>query len=218
MPNLAASATQNEDGPWTVKLATEWAFPIYRMESRTPIFTGPFAVEGFEPSAFIEMTPNTHHVGAEAGPMLACAGSWTPGRWRSLSPRANWTWRSTCLSGRFQCWRRRTGRPSPSPWPASTLWMNTRTPALSDPRVRRAFDLAASRDDLVTAVQAGVPATGAIADSYPFAAEGSLSHDPDAAVSGMAAPSGGEVLRPRLHQRAASRRDRCTRSRPRPCS
>ena len=27
VPNLAASATQNEDGPWTVKLATEWAFP-----------------------------------------------------------------------------------------------------------------------------------------------------------------------------------------------
>ena len=81
--------------------------------------------------------------------------------------------------------------------------MSTRTPALSDPRVLRAIDLVVSREDLVTAAQAGVPATGALADSYPFAAEGSLSHDPDAAVGVMAAPSGGEVLRPRLHQCAA---------------
>ena len=43
------------------------------------------------------------------------------------------------------------------------MWMNTRTPALSDPRVRRAIDLAVSREDLVTAAQAGVPATGAFA-------------------------------------------------------
>ena len=63
------------------------------------------------------------------------------------------------------------------------MWMNTRSPALSDPRVRRAIDLAVSREDLVTAAQAGVPATGALADSYPFAAEGSLSRDPDAAAA-----------------------------------
>ena len=45
-----------------------WAFPIYRMESNAPIFTGPFAVESFESSASIEMTPNTHYAGAEARP------------------------------------------------------------------------------------------------------------------------------------------------------
>lgn len=61
------------------------------------------------------------------------------------------------------------------------MWMNTRSPSLSDARVRRAIDLAVNRDDLVTAAQAGVPATQSFAQSYPFAAEAPLAHDPDAA-------------------------------------
>ena len=63
------------------------------------------------------------------------------------------------------------------------MWINTRSPALADPRVRRAIDLAINRDDLVTAAQAGVPATGAFAETYPFAAEGPLPYDPARAAA-----------------------------------
>jgi len=63
------------------------------------------------------------------------------------------------------------------------MWMNTRSPELADHRVRRAIDLAVNRADLVTAAQAGVPATGAFAQSYPFAAQGALAHDPAAAAA-----------------------------------
>ncbi|MEM9755349.1 MAG: ABC transporter substrate-binding protein, partial [Pseudomonadota bacterium] len=63
------------------------------------------------------------------------------------------------------------------------MWMNTQAGPLSDVRVRRAIDMAISRDDLVTAAQAGIPATGAFAESYPFAAEGPLPFDPSAAAA-----------------------------------
>ncbi|MEM0909240.1 MAG: ABC transporter substrate-binding protein, partial [Pseudomonadota bacterium] len=62
------------------------------------------------------------------------------------------------------------------------MWMNTRSPALSDTRVRQAIDLAVNRADLVVAARAGQPATGAFASSYPFAAEGPRPHDPAAAA------------------------------------
>ena len=246
VPNLAASATQGDDGTWTVELApdrffsdgtpvtaeavavalnrtgeanpsaratagrlsfaavdddtlavrtehpttilpsilAEWAFPVYRMEGNAPIFTGPFAVESFEPGASVEMTPNTHYPGAEARPDVtlrriadgqSLALAFASGELdmafnlpvETLSMFETTDGKTVSLPVSYQY----------------MMWMSTRTPALSDPRVRRAIDLAGSRDDLVTAAQAGVPATGAFAGSYPFAAEGSLSHDPDAAVA-----------------------------------
>ncbi|MEM9427046.1 MAG: ABC transporter substrate-binding protein, partial [Pseudomonadota bacterium] len=58
------------------------------------------------------------------------------------------------------------------------MWMNTRSPALEDARVRRAIDLAINRGDLVAAARAGTPATGAFAAAYPFAAQAPRPHDP----------------------------------------
>ncbi|MEO1248642.1 MAG: ABC transporter substrate-binding protein, partial [Pseudomonadota bacterium] len=63
------------------------------------------------------------------------------------------------------------------------MWMNTRSPALADARVRKAIDLAVNRIDLVTATQAGVPATGAFAGGFPFAAPNELAFDPAAAAT-----------------------------------
>jgi len=63
------------------------------------------------------------------------------------------------------------------------MWMNTTSPALSDPRVRKAIDMAINRADLVTAAQAGIPATGAFAPSFPFAAKDALPYDPAAAAA-----------------------------------
>ena len=64
------SLTVRTEHPTTIlpSILAEWVFPIYRTESNSPIFTGLFAVESFEPSAAIEMTPNTHYAGAEARP------------------------------------------------------------------------------------------------------------------------------------------------------
>ena len=245
-PNLAASATPNDDGAWTVKLApdrffsdgapvtaeavaaalnrtgeanpsaratagrlsftavdddtltvraehsttilpsilAEWAFPIYRMEGDAPIFTGPFAVKSFEPGASIEMTPNAHYAGAEARPDVTLRRI-ADGQSLALAFASGEVDMAFNLPVETLAMLEAPDRKIVS-FPVAyqyMMWMNTRTPALSDPRVRRAIDLAVSREDLVTAAQAGVPATGAFAHSYPFAAEGSLSHDPDAAAA-----------------------------------
>ena len=246
VPNLAASATQGDDGTWTVELApdrffsdgtpvtaedvavalnrtgeanpsaratagrlsftavdddtltvktehpttilpsilAEWAFPIYRMEGDAPIFTGPFAVESFEPGGSIEMTPNTHYAGAKARPDVTLRRI-ADGQSLALAFASGELDMAFNLPVETLSMLETTDGKLVS-FPVAyqyMMWMNTRTPALSDPRVRRAIDLAVSREDLVTAAQAGVPATGAFAGSYPFAAEGALSHDPDAAVA-----------------------------------
>ena len=148
------------------------------MEGDAPIFTGPFAVKSFQPGASIEMTPNAHYAGAEARPDVTL-------RRIADGPVSGACFASGEVDMAFNLpvetlpMLETTGGKVVS-FPVAyqyMMWMNTRTPALSDARVRRAIDLAVSREDLVTAAQAGMPATGAFANSYPFAAEGSLSHD-----------------------------------------
>ena len=246
VPNLAASATPNDDGTWTVELApdrffsdgtpvtagavaaalnrtgeanpsaratagrlsftavdddtltvrtehsttilpsilAEWAFPVYRMEGDAPIYTGPFAVKSFQPGALIEMIPNAHYVGAEARPDITLRRI-ADGQSLALAFASGEVDMAFNLPVETLSMLEKTdGRIVSFPVAYQyMMWMNTRTPALSDPRVRRAIDLAVSREDLVTAAQAGVPATGAFAANYPFAAEGSLPHDLDAATA-----------------------------------
>ena len=216
VPNLAASATPNDDGTWTVELApdrffsdgmpvtdddtltvrtehrtailpsilAEWAFAIYRMEGDAPIFTGPFVVKSFQPGASIGMIPNAHYAGAGARPDITLRRI-ADGQSLALAFASGEVDMAFNLPVETLPMLEAPERKIVS-FPVAyqyMMWMNTRTSALSDPRVRRAIDLAVSREDLVTAAQAGVPATGAFADSYPFAAEGSLSQDLDAAAA-----------------------------------
>ena len=246
VPNLAASATRNDDDTWTVTLApdrffsdgtpvtagdvaaalnrtgeanpsaratagrltftavddttltvtteqpttilpsilAEWAFPVYRMDAGMPIFTGPFAVETFEPGGSIEMTPNAHYENAEMRPDITLRRI-ADGQSLALAFAAGELDMAFNLPVETLPMLEGAAGETLS-FPVAyqyMMWMNTQTLALSDPQVRRAIDLAISREDLVTAAQAGVPATGAFAASYPFAAEGPLVQDAAAAAS-----------------------------------
>jgi len=246
VPNLASSATANDDGTWTIKLAAdrffsdgapvtaeavaealnrtveanpsakatagrlafaaldedtlsveteqptailpsilaEWAFPVYRMEDDAPVFTGPFVVESFEPGGSIEMVPNAHYAGAESRPNVtlrriadgqSLALAFASGE---LDMAFNLPVETLSMLDAVE------GKTVSFPVAYQyMMWMNTRSPALADARVRRAIDMAVSRADLVTAAQAGTPATGAFATAYPFAATELLAHDPEAAAA-----------------------------------
>ncbi len=246
VPNLAASATRNADGSWTVKLAAdrffsdgtpvtaeavaealnrtgeanpsarasagrltftavddktlsvtteqptailpsilaEWAFPVYRMVGDTPIFTGPFAVESFEAGSTIEMVPNAYYEGAEGRPDVTLRRI-ADGQSMALA------FASGELDMAFNLPVEtlpmlETVEGKTVSFPVAyqyMMWMNTDTPALQDVRVRRAIDMGLNRADLVTAAQAGVPATGAFAASFPFAATGTLPYDPAVAAA-----------------------------------
>ena len=165
-------------------ILAEWAFPVYRMDGDAPIFTGPFAVERFEPGGTITMTPNTHYENAEARPDITLRRI-ADGQSLALAFASGELDMAFNLPVEtLSMLEAAAGNTVTFPVAYQyMMWMNTRTPALSDPRVRRAIDLAMSREDLVTAAQAGVPATGAFAVSYPFAADGPLLHDPEAAAA-----------------------------------
>ncbi|WP_420405596.1 ABC transporter substrate-binding protein [Nisaea sp.] len=160
-------------------ILAEWAFPVYRLSGDTPIFTGPFAVDSFEPGGSIEMSPNAHYIDAEARPNVTLRRI-ADGQSLALAFASDELDMAFNLPVETLKMLNATGKEVTS-FPVSyqyMMWMNTRSPALSDRRVRRAIDLAVNREDLVTASQAGVPASGAFARSYPFAAEEPLQHDP----------------------------------------
>lgn len=165
-------------------ILAEWAFPVYRLDGGTPIFTGPFMVESFEPGGSIEMKPNPHYENAEARPDItlrriadgqSLALAFASGE---LDMAFNLPVETLPLVEAVD------GETVSFPVAYQyMMWMNTRRPALSDSRVRRAIDLAINRHDLVTAVQAGLPATGAFTSDYPFSAPGPISHDLEAAAA-----------------------------------
>lgn len=165
-------------------ILAEWAFPVYLETDGAPIFTGPFAVENFEAGAAIEMVPNTHYEGYEQRPDVtirriadgqSLALAFASGE---LDLAFNLPVETVSM---FEGREDRSVTSFPVAY-QYMMWMNTRTPALSDVRVRRAIDLAVNRDNLVAAARAGKPATGAFAAAYPFAAEGSLAYDPEASA------------------------------------
>ncbi|MEM1129342.1 MAG: ABC transporter substrate-binding protein [Pseudomonadota bacterium] len=165
-------------------ILAEWAFPIYRMEGDTPIFTGPFAVESFAPGGSIEMSPNPHYENADARPNITLRRI-ADGQSLALAFASGELDMAFNLPVETLDMLQATDGETVT-FPVAyqyMMWMNTRTPALADPRVRRAIDMAVNRADLVTAAQAGVPATGAFAASYPFAATDPLPYDPDAAAA-----------------------------------
>ncbi|MEM9755746.1 MAG: ABC transporter substrate-binding protein, partial [Pseudomonadota bacterium] len=165
-------------------ILAEWAFPVYLMDGDAPVFTGPFAVTSFESGGSIEMTPNTFYPGAEDRSDVTLLRI-ADGQSLALAFAAGEVDMAFNLPVETLAMLEAAEGDTVS-FPVAyqyMMWMNTQAGPLSDVRVRRAIDMAISRDDLVTAAQAGIPATGAFAESYPFAAEGPLPFDPSAAAA-----------------------------------
>lgn len=164
-------------------ILAEWAFPVYRETGAGLVFTGPYRVTAFEPGAAIALEPNPHHRGAEArAPILLTRIA--DGQSLALALRAGE------LDLAFNLPVETLGLVSADPsltvrsFPVAyqyMMWMDTREGPLADVRVRRAIDNALSREDLVRAIRAGVPATGAFAPTFPFAGEEPIGHDIEAA-------------------------------------
>ena len=183
----ATTLRVTSEQPTTIlpSILAEWAFPVYLETDDAPIFTGPFAVESFQAGDRIKMVPNAHYADAEKRPEVtlrriadgqSLALAFASGE---LDMAFNLPVESLSI---FADGSDKSVKSFPVAY-QYMMWMNTRAPALSDPRVRQAIDLAMNRADLVTAARAGVPATGAFTRGYPFAAEGPLPHDPDQAAA-----------------------------------
>lgn len=182
----SATLSVATEQPTTIlpSILAEWAFPVYKMDGETPVFTGPFAVTEFEPGGSIEMVPNAHYADAEKRPNVTLRRI-ADGQSMALAFASGELDMAFNLPVESLPMLAATEGETVS-FPVAyqyMMWMNTASPALSDVRVRRAIDMAINRADLVTAAQAGVPATGAFAQSYPFAASGALAFDQAAAAA-----------------------------------
>lgn len=182
-----ATLSVSTEEPTTIlpSILAEWAFPVYLQTGGDPIFTGPFAVKEFQSGSHIEMTPNSYYKDADKRPdvMLrriadgqSLALAFASGE---LDLAFNLPVETLSM---FDGQRGETVKSFPVAY-QYMMWMNTKSPALEDVRVRKAIDLTVNRADLVAAARAGVPATGAFAASYPFAAKGALPHDPEKAIA-----------------------------------
>ena len=133
-------------------ILAEWAFPVYRLDGDTPIFTGPYAVENFEPGGSIEMSPNAHYADAEARPDVTLRRI-ADGQSLALAFASGELDMAFNLPVETLAMLEAAGK-KVTTFPVAyqyMMWMNTRSPVLSDPKVRRAIDLTVNRQDLVTA-------------------------------------------------------------------
>lgn len=169
--------------PILPSILAEWAFPVYRQSGDEFIFTGPFMVASAEPGSLIELLPNPHFPDGEALPAVTLQKI-GDGQTLALALRSGEIDMAFHLPVEMLPLVRSDPSITVRSFPVGyqyMMWMNTRRTALSDPSVRKAIDLAISREDLVAAARAGEVATGAYPTTYPFALETPLAADPDAA-------------------------------------
>ncbi|BCP53868.1 peptide-binding protein [Kaistia sp. 32K] len=155
-------------------LFAEWPLVIYHLkEDGTATFSGPYAVKTFRPDAEIELEPNPHFEGADKR---------SPVTYRKFADSQAMTlaFEAGELDLAFGLPAESIPRLKANPeltikdFPVGyqyLAYLNTRKPAFGDARVRRAIDLALDRDQLVLAIHGGLPATGAYAPYFPFAAK-----------------------------------------------
>lgn len=186
--------------PILPSILAEWAFPIYRETPDGLVFTGPFAVSGFEAGARMMLTPNPYFPRADERPDVTLIRV-ADAQALALALRAGEIDFAFNLPVETLPMLRADERLTVRSFPVEyqyMMWMNTRRGALADTRVRQAIDRAISRDDLARAARAGIPATGAFPERFAFAAEVGTEHDADAAASLLDAAGwtlGGDGLR-----------------------
>ncbi|MGQ7843807.1 ABC transporter substrate-binding protein [Granulosicoccus sp. 3-233] len=180
--DLVLQVESEQPTPILPSILAEWAFPVYKLVDGVPIFTGPYMVKAFEAGSSLELLPNPYHAGAADRPELnlrriadgqSLALAFASGELdmafnlpvESLPMLSGVAGRTVSFPVEYQY----------------MMWMNTHSPALADVRVRKAIDKAINRNDLVTAAQAGLAATGAFPANSPFATTDPLIVDTTAA-------------------------------------
>lgn len=201
--NKAALATGGllhfeAEGPLTLKVTTErpvpliqalfaeWPLIVYGLKADgSAVFSGPYAVGSFKPDAEIALVANPHFDGADKR---------SPVTYRKFADAQALTLALEAgeLDLAFGLPAESIARLKADPeltiksFPVGyqyLAYLNTRKPALADARVRRAVDLAIDRAQLATAINGGLPATGAYAPYFPFAGKEARPTDVAAAAA-----------------------------------
>jgi peptide/nickel transport system substrate-binding protein len=156
-----------------------------------PIGSGPFLVESFEPGQSLQLVPNPGYWDGE--PELESLEFQSipevSGRMTALQTgEVDVTWSMPDDQiGQLKTGEDLTVETVPSPG-VFTMWMNSSTPALSDPTVRRALWQAVDFQSIIDSLY---PETGTLADSpispavLGYASQESVEYDPEAAKAAL---------------------------------
>jgi peptide/nickel transport system substrate-binding protein len=177
--------TSERPTPVMPSILAEWAFPVYLYDDGELHFTGPFKIEDFTPGSRLDLVPNPHYPDAGSRKPAQITRI-ADGQSLALALRAGELDLAFHLPveslGMLQAGDGITVKSFPVEY-QYMMWMNTRSQALADPRVRRAIDLAVDREALIAAARAGQVAHGAFSQVFPFAADTPAAHDLAAAAA-----------------------------------
>jgi peptide/nickel transport system substrate-binding protein len=153
-------------------LFAEWPLIAYTLDDEgEAVFTGPYAVASFHPDDRVELVANPHFEGADSRSDL------TLRRFGDAQTLAL-AFEAGELDLAFGLPSEMAPRLASQPgldvksFTVGYQYMailNTGAPRAADQAVRQAIDLAIDREQLVAAINGGVPATGAFAPYFPFA-------------------------------------------------
>jgi peptide/nickel transport system substrate-binding protein len=168
---LTLKVTGDRPLPILPSVLAEWPFVVHRMSERGPVFTGPWQIAGFEPDRELTLEPNRFHPGAEQRPRIRLR-RFGDGQALALAVQSGEVDLAFNVPVEALPRLRASADVTVKSFPVAyqyMAWINTARPALGDPRVRLAIDLAIDRDLLIQAINGGVKATGAYATTFPFA-------------------------------------------------
>jgi peptide/nickel transport system substrate-binding protein len=196
--NGAALATGGKlefaaDGDFVLKVATEKPVPLIQAlfaewpliaykpgpEEGTAIFSGPYQIAEFNADNVVELSPNPHFDGADKRAPVSLR------RFGDAQAMAI-ALESGELDLAFGLPSESVARLERNPdltiksFPVGYQYfafLNTERPALREVAVRQAIDLAFDREELAAAINGGMPATGAYAPYFPFAAKDARTGD-----------------------------------------
>lgn len=169
---LTIEVTTERPVPLIQALFAEWPMIVYGLKADGgAVFSGPYAVQSFKPDAEIELIANPHFEGAQKRSAVTYR-KFADAQALTLALEAGELDLAFGLPAESIARLKNDPELTIQSFPVGyqyLAYLNTRTPALADARVRRALDLAFDRPQLATAIHGGLPATGAYAPYFPFA-------------------------------------------------
>jgi len=155
--------------PVLPNVLAEWGFAIARAGSSGPAFTGPFRVVSFETGSRLVLEPNPYWPRPPRHPVTIMR--FQDGQALALAFRSGEIDLAFNLPVATLGMVRADGVRTVKTFPVAYQYMailNTRRPALSDERVRRAISLTIDRTQIVQAIRSGKPSASLWAAIFPF--------------------------------------------------
>jgi peptide/nickel transport system substrate-binding protein len=184
--DLTLSLTTERPVPLIAALFAEWPLMAYTVkDDGSFLFTGPYAVQAFNVDRNIELVPNAHFPGAESRSPINLR-RFGDAQTMALAFEAGELDLAFGLPPEGLSRLKANPDLSVKSFPVGYQYfgfINNERPQASDLKVRQAIDLAIDRAELVAAINAGTPATGAFAPYFPFAPKEPRGTDLDKAAA-----------------------------------